>query len=206
MDWGKRIVEIIGSLGNLVWASLLQNRGHIHHSVEDVGALCEGGYERKSRDMREERERREGKSMEFYLVAPISLVPLVLRHRPYGPDPRHAPQIGGWHRFISSICSPIFRSYGYIQRQELLGYCAKLLRRLACCANLIALRPVEKVDQIILRSAPQEYSVNRGNVTVILVGEFRVVVHADRVPVSQEYLTDQILNLCSSLFSLFFHA
>ena len=83
IDWVKRIVGIIGSLGNLVWASLLQNRGHIHHSGDGVGAPCvRGGYERKSRDMREERERREGKSMEFYLVAPISLIPLVLRHRP----------------------------------------------------------------------------------------------------------------------------
>jgi hypothetical protein len=42
MDWGKRIVGIIGSLGNLVWASLLQNRGHIHHSGDGVGAVCEG--------------------------------------------------------------------------------------------------------------------------------------------------------------------
>src|SRR5437773_4014496 len=41
IDWVKRIVGIIGSLGNLVWTSLLQNRGRIHHSVEDVGALCE---------------------------------------------------------------------------------------------------------------------------------------------------------------------
>jgi hypothetical protein len=98
---------------------------------------------------------------------------------------RHALRNGTWHRFISSICSAIFRSLRYIQRHERFGYCAKLLRRLACCANLIALSPVEKVDQIMLRSAPHEYSVNRGNVTVILVGEFRVVVHADRVPVSQ---------------------
>src|SRR6266850_710501 len=43
IDWVKRIVGIIGSPDNLVWASLLQNRGRIHHSVEDVGALCEGG-------------------------------------------------------------------------------------------------------------------------------------------------------------------
>jgi hypothetical protein len=97
----------------------------------------------------------------------------------------HAPGNGAKYRFISSICSPTFRSLRYIQRQERLGYWAKLLRRLACCANLIALSPVEKVDQIMLRSAPHEYSVNRGNITVILIGEFRVVVHADRVPVSQ---------------------
>ena len=43
IDWGKRIVEIIGSLGNLVWASLLQNRGRIHHSGDGVEAVCEGG-------------------------------------------------------------------------------------------------------------------------------------------------------------------
>jgi hypothetical protein len=42
IDWVKRIVGIIGSLGNLVWASLLQNRGRIHHSGDGVGALCEG--------------------------------------------------------------------------------------------------------------------------------------------------------------------
>ncbi len=43
IDWVKRIVGIIGSLGNLVWASLLQNRGHIHHSGDGVGAVCEVG-------------------------------------------------------------------------------------------------------------------------------------------------------------------
>ena len=42
IDWGKRIVGIIGSLGNLVRASLLQSRRRIHHSVDDVGAWCEG--------------------------------------------------------------------------------------------------------------------------------------------------------------------
>jgi hypothetical protein len=56
-----------------------------------------------------------------------------------------------------------------------LGYWAKLFGRLARHANLIALRPVEKLDQIVLRSDPHEYSVNRSNVTVILVGEFRIV-------------------------------
>jgi hypothetical protein len=49
IDWGKWIVGIIGSLGNLVWASLLQSRGHIHHSGDGVGAVCEG------RGWREER-------------------------------------------------------------------------------------------------------------------------------------------------------
>ena len=38
IDWVKRIVGIIGSLGNLVWTSLLQNQRRIHHSVENVGA------------------------------------------------------------------------------------------------------------------------------------------------------------------------
>jgi hypothetical protein len=38
-----------------------------------------GGYERKSRDVREGRERREVKSVDFHLVAPVSLV---LQHRP----------------------------------------------------------------------------------------------------------------------------
>ena len=42
IDWGKRIVGIIGSLSNLVWASLLQSQRRIHHSVENVGARCEG--------------------------------------------------------------------------------------------------------------------------------------------------------------------
>ena len=41
-DWGKRIVEIIDSLGSLMRASLLQKCGHIHHSGEGVGAMCEG--------------------------------------------------------------------------------------------------------------------------------------------------------------------
>ena len=41
---------------------------------------------------------------------------------------RHALRNGAWHRFISSICSAIFRSLRYIQRHERLGYCAKLLR------------------------------------------------------------------------------
>jgi hypothetical protein len=43
IDWGKRIVGIIGNLGNLLRASLLQNRGHIHHSGNGVGAVCEVG-------------------------------------------------------------------------------------------------------------------------------------------------------------------
>ena len=42
VDWIKRIVGIIGSLGNLVWTSLLQSQRRIHHSVENVGARCEG--------------------------------------------------------------------------------------------------------------------------------------------------------------------
>jgi hypothetical protein len=41
IDWGKRTVGIIGSLGILLRASLLQNRGSIHHSGDGVGALCE---------------------------------------------------------------------------------------------------------------------------------------------------------------------
>jgi hypothetical protein len=41
-----------------------------------------GGYERKSRDMREGRKRREGKSVDSYLVTPVSLVLLVLQYRP----------------------------------------------------------------------------------------------------------------------------
>jgi hypothetical protein len=41
IDWVKRIVEIIGNLGNLVGASLLQNRGHIHHSGDGVGVVYE---------------------------------------------------------------------------------------------------------------------------------------------------------------------
>ena len=41
IDWVKRIVGIIGSPGNLVRASLLQNRGRIHYSGNDVGAVCE---------------------------------------------------------------------------------------------------------------------------------------------------------------------
>jgi len=41
IDWVKRIVGVMGSLGNLVWASLLQNRRHIHHSGDGVGAVCE---------------------------------------------------------------------------------------------------------------------------------------------------------------------
>ena len=43
IDWGKRTVGIIGSLGILLRASLLQNRGSIHHSGDGVGALCEAG-------------------------------------------------------------------------------------------------------------------------------------------------------------------
>jgi hypothetical protein len=39
IDWVKRIVEIMGCLGNLVSASLLQNRGHIHHSGVCVGVV-----------------------------------------------------------------------------------------------------------------------------------------------------------------------
>ena len=42
IDWVKRIVGIIGSLGNLVWTSLLESQRRIHHSVEHVGARCEG--------------------------------------------------------------------------------------------------------------------------------------------------------------------
>ncbi len=41
IDWVKRIIGIMGSLGNLVEASLLQNRRHIHHSGDGVGAVCE---------------------------------------------------------------------------------------------------------------------------------------------------------------------
>jgi hypothetical protein len=41
IDWGKRTVGIIGSLGILLRASLLQNRGSIHHSGDGVGAVCE---------------------------------------------------------------------------------------------------------------------------------------------------------------------
>ncbi len=33
----------IGSLGNLKCASLLQNRGHIHHSEDGVGAVRKSG-------------------------------------------------------------------------------------------------------------------------------------------------------------------
>ena len=43
IDWVKRIIGIIGSLGYLVWGSLLQNRGCIHHSGDGVGAVYEGG-------------------------------------------------------------------------------------------------------------------------------------------------------------------
>ncbi len=47
IDWVKRIVGIIGSLGNLVWTSLLQSRRRIHHFGGDVGALRgEGGGEK----------------------------------------------------------------------------------------------------------------------------------------------------------------
>jgi hypothetical protein len=38
IDWGKRIVEIIGSLSKLICASLLQNRRCIHHFEDGVGA------------------------------------------------------------------------------------------------------------------------------------------------------------------------
>jgi hypothetical protein len=49
IDRVKWIVGIIGSPGNLVGASLLQNRGSIHHSEDGVGAVCErGGVERQS--------------------------------------------------------------------------------------------------------------------------------------------------------------
>jgi len=82
IDWVKRIVETISSLGNLVRASLLQNRGHIHHSGDGMEAVWRGGYERKSRDTRERCERRDVKSVDFYLVAHLSLVPLVSQHRP----------------------------------------------------------------------------------------------------------------------------
>ncbi len=44
IDWVQRIVGIIGSLGNLVRASLQQNRGRIHHSGDCVGAVCEVGW------------------------------------------------------------------------------------------------------------------------------------------------------------------
>ena len=48
IDWVKRIVGIIGSLGNLVWTSLLQSRRRIHHFGGDVGALRgEGGGEKR---------------------------------------------------------------------------------------------------------------------------------------------------------------
>jgi hypothetical protein len=43
IDWGKRIVGIMGSPGNLLRASLLQNGGSIHHSGDGVGAVCEVG-------------------------------------------------------------------------------------------------------------------------------------------------------------------
>jgi hypothetical protein len=83
---------------------------------------------------------------------------------------------------------------------------AKLLRRLASCANLIVLRPIEKPNQVILRPAPHKYAINWSNITVVLVAELWVAVHADRVPISEQYLADRILNLSCSLFSRFLHA
>ncbi len=52
----------------------------IPESMGDVRVM--GGYEPKLRDVREERERREMRSVDFYLVTPVSLVLLVLPHRP----------------------------------------------------------------------------------------------------------------------------
>jgi hypothetical protein len=48
IDWVKRIVGIMGCLGNLVRASLLQNRGHIHHSRDGVEIVLRGGRFRGS--------------------------------------------------------------------------------------------------------------------------------------------------------------
>jgi hypothetical protein len=36
IDWVKGVDKIIGSFGHLVWASLLENRRHIHHSGDGV--------------------------------------------------------------------------------------------------------------------------------------------------------------------------
>ena len=91
IDWVKRIVGSIGSLGNLVWTNLLQSQRRIHHSVENVGARCEG----------------EGDSEAVYLVggSVLSLwfVEPNKRDRPKKPDgpaPRHAPRNGSC---ISSV-------------------------------------------------------------------------------------------------------
>jgi hypothetical protein len=82
IDRTKQIVGIIGFLGNpggqvyskIVGESII---------LEMVWAPCaRGGYKLKSRDTREGRERRDVKSVDFYLVAHLSLVPLVSPHRP----------------------------------------------------------------------------------------------------------------------------
>ena len=45
INWGKRIMGIMGSLSNLMSASLLQNRGCIHHFGDRVAgpSVVEGG-------------------------------------------------------------------------------------------------------------------------------------------------------------------
>ena len=80
-----------------------------------------------------------------------------------------------------------------------------MLGRLASRPNLIMLRPIEKSQQIILSPTPCKNAVNRTNITVVLVGELRVVVHADGVPISEQYLADGLLNLRRSLFSRNLH-
>jgi hypothetical protein len=60
----------------------MKERGHSTFHVSVVHRCVRGGYERKLRDVREERERREMRSVDFYLVTPVSLVLLVLPHRP----------------------------------------------------------------------------------------------------------------------------
>ncbi len=49
IDWGKRIMGIIGSLSNLMCASLLQNRECSHHFGERVGAVSVRGQRQCSR-------------------------------------------------------------------------------------------------------------------------------------------------------------
>ena len=84
IDWGKRIVGIIGSLGNLVWASLLQSRRRIHHSGDGVGAVCEvgGGGSEAVYPVR-------GSGLSLWFVEPNKRDRL---KKPDEPDPRHAPQ------------------------------------------------------------------------------------------------------------------
>jgi len=82
IDRISQIVGIIGFLGN--------PGGQVYSKIADESIILEmvwascarGGYKLKSRDTREGRERRDGKSMDFYLVAHLSLVPLISQHRP----------------------------------------------------------------------------------------------------------------------------